>query len=79
MLSEISIVLLEIDFDADNQDDIVRTFKKLSYLMRKRNIELSQTKELLCEGKIEYTKIFEILVKLTLIIRNHIPNFGVLG
>ena len=79
MLSERSIVLLEIDFDADNQDDIVRTFKKLSYLMRKRNIELSQTKELLCEGKIEYTKIFEILVKLTLIIRNHIPNFGVLG
>jgi len=27
---ERSIVLLDIDFDAENQDDIVRTVKKLS-------------------------------------------------
>jgi hypothetical protein len=38
---ERSVVLLDIDFDAENQDDIVRTVKKLSNLMRKRNIELS--------------------------------------
>ena len=31
---------------------IVRTVKKLSNLMRERNIELSQAKELLCGGKI---------------------------
>ena len=48
-----SIVLLEIDFDADNQDEIVRTVKKLSDLIRERNIELSLTKELLCRGKID--------------------------
>ena len=34
------MVLLEIDFDAHNQDDIVRTIKKLSDLMRDRNIDL---------------------------------------
>ena len=50
---------MEIDFDADNQDDIVRTVKKFSDLMHKRNIELSQTKELLCGGQIERTKIVE--------------------
>jgi hypothetical protein len=33
------VVLLEIDFDTDNKDDIVRTVKKLSDLMRERNIE----------------------------------------
>ena len=48
LTGERSVVLLEIDFDADNQDDIVRTVKKLSDLMRERNIELSQAKELLC-------------------------------
>ena len=41
--NEKSVVLLDIDFDAENQDDIVRTIKKLSDLMRERNIELSKT------------------------------------
>ena len=50
---ERSVVLLDIDFDAENQDDIVRTVKKLSDLMRERNIELSKAKELLCGGKID--------------------------
>ena len=44
---------MEIDFDADIQDDIVRTFKKLSDLMRERNIELSQAKELFYGEKID--------------------------
>ena len=38
LTGERSVVLLEIDFDADNQDDILRTVKKLSDLMRERNI-----------------------------------------
>ena len=59
LTGERSVVLLEIDFDDDNQDDIVRTVNKLSELMRERNIELSQAKELLCGGKIERTKIVE--------------------
>ena len=59
LTGERSVVLLEIDFDADNQDDIVRTVKKISDLMRERNIELSQAKELLCGGKIERTKIIK--------------------
>tara|TARA_B100001093_G_scaffold232387_1_gene222791 strand:+ start:35 stop:553 length:519 start_codon:yes stop_codon:yes gene_type:complete len=50
---ERSVVLLEIDFDADNQDNILRTVKKLSDLMRERNIVLSQPKELICGGKID--------------------------
>ncbi len=37
LIGETSLVLLEIDFDADNQDDIVRTFKKLSNIMHERN------------------------------------------
>jgi len=37
---------LKIDFDADNQDDIVRTVKKLSDLMRESNIELSKAKRI---------------------------------
>ena len=37
---ERSVVLLDIDFDADYQDNIVRTVKKLSDLIRERNIEL---------------------------------------
>tara|TARA_A100001011_G_scaffold215771_1_gene223715 strand:- start:531 stop:800 length:270 start_codon:yes stop_codon:yes gene_type:complete len=45
---ERSLVLLDIDFDAENQNDIVRTVKKLSDLMRERNIELSKAKELIC-------------------------------
>ena len=48
---ERSVVLLDIDFDVENQDDIVRTVKKLSNLMHERNIELPQAKELLCGGK----------------------------
>ena len=44
---------MEIDFDADNQDDIVRTVKKLSDLIHERNIELSKAKELICGGKID--------------------------
>ncbi len=50
---ERSVVLLEIDFNAEYQDDIVRTVRKLSDLMRERNIELSKAKELLCGGKID--------------------------
>ena len=50
---ERSVVLLDIDFDAESQDEIVRTVKKLSNLMRERNIELSQASELLCGGKID--------------------------
>ena len=50
---ERSVVLLDIDFNAEYQDDIVRTVRKLSYLMRERNIELSKAKELLCGGKID--------------------------
>ena len=53
LTSKRSVVLLEIDFDADIQDDIVRTFKKLSDLMRERNIELSQAKELFGGEKID--------------------------
>ena len=44
---ERSVVLLDIDFNAEYQDDIVRTVRKLSDLMRERNIELSKAKELL--------------------------------
>ena len=51
LTGERSVVLLEIDYDVENQDDIVRTAKKLSDLMRERNIELSQAKELVLEGK----------------------------
>ena len=49
---ERSVVLLDIDFEAENQDHIVRTFKKLSDLIRERNIELSKAKELLCGRKL---------------------------
>ncbi len=42
-----------IDFDAEYQDDIVRTIRKISDLMRERNIELSKAKEFLCGGKID--------------------------
>ena len=49
---ERSVVLLDIDFDAENQDDIVRTVKKLSDLMRERNIELSKAKEFLLVEKL---------------------------
>ena len=34
---ERSVVLLDIDFEADNQDEIVRTVKRLSELMPERN------------------------------------------
>ena len=53
LTGERSVVLLEIDFYADNQDDIMRTVKKLSDLMRERNIELSQEKELFFGEKID--------------------------
>jgi len=43
---------LGIDFDAKYQDDIERTLKKLSDLMRERNIKLSKAKELPIGGKI---------------------------
>ena len=33
LTAERSVVLFEIDFDAENQDDIVRTVKKLLDLM----------------------------------------------
>ena len=50
---ERSVVLLDIDFNAEYQDDIVRTVRKLSDLMRERNIELSKTKELFCWGGVK--------------------------
>ena len=50
---ERSVVLLDIDFEADNQDEIVRTVKRLSELMRERNIDLTKAKELICVGKID--------------------------
>ena len=40
-----SVVLLEIDFDDDNQDHIVRTANKISDLMRESNIDLAIEKE----------------------------------
>ena len=46
LFGERSVVLLDIDFDAENQDDIVRTVKRLSDLMCERIIELSKAKEL---------------------------------
>ncbi len=39
---ERSVVLLDIDFHIKNQDDIVRTVKKLSNLMRQRNVDLAK-------------------------------------
>ena len=51
LFGERSVVLLDIDFNAEYQDDIVRTVRKLSDLMRERNIELSKAKELLSGGK----------------------------
>ena len=41
---ERSVVLLDIDFDAEYQDESVRTVRKLSDLMRERSIELSKAK-----------------------------------
>ena len=79
LTGERSVVLLEIDFDADNQDYIVRTVKKLSDLMRERNIELSQAKELLLEEKLNGQKLFKRLGDLTLNIGNNISTFGGIG
>ena len=42
---------MDIDFEADNQDEIVRTVKRLSEIMLKRNIDLANEKELICGGK----------------------------
>ena len=42
---------MEIDFDAEYQDDIVRNVKKHSDLMSEGNIELSKGKELIYSGK----------------------------
>ena len=39
LFGERSVVLLDIDFDAENQDEIVRTVKKLSDLMCERIIK----------------------------------------
>ncbi len=49
--SKRSVVLLDIDFEADNQDEIVRTVKRLSDIMLERNIDLANAKELICGGK----------------------------
>ena len=43
---ERSVVLLDIDFDADNQDEIVGNVKRHSELMWERNIELSKAKRI---------------------------------
>ena len=50
---ERSVVLLDIDFDAENQDYIVRAVKKLSDLIRERNIELSKLKNYSELGKLK--------------------------
>ena len=34
LTGESSVVLLNIDFSTENQDDIVRTFKKISYFLK---------------------------------------------
>ena len=41
---ERSVVLLDIDFDAENQDDIVRTVKKLSELIREKILNYQKQK-----------------------------------
>ena len=43
---------MDIDFDADNQGEIVRTVKKLKELVRERNINLVKAKELIFVGKL---------------------------
>ena len=53
-----SIVLLEIDFDAEYQDYIVSAVRKLSDGMYQRNIVLSNAKESLCGGKIDDKQAF---------------------
>ena len=52
LTGERSVVLLDIDFDVEKQDKILRTIKKISDLMREINIELSKAKELLFGGKL---------------------------
>ena len=54
---ERSVVLLDIDFNAEYQDDIVRTVRKISELMRERNIELPRAKEILCGRKFDNDKV----------------------
>ena len=44
LTGERSVVLLDIDFEADNQDEIVRTVKRLSEIMLERNIDLANAK-----------------------------------
>ena len=44
---------MDIDFGTENQDDIVRTIKKLSDLIRERNIELSKAKRITLWRKID--------------------------
>ena len=43
-------MLLDIDFDSENQDKIERHVKKLSDIQRERNVELIKAKELLSGG-----------------------------
>ena len=51
--SERSVILLDIDFDAENQDVIISTEKKIEKLMQERNIDLAKAKELICGGRID--------------------------
>jgi hypothetical protein len=57
---------------------MVITIKKISDLMRQRNIELSQAKEFLYRGNCK-DKIIDNLGDLTLNIENNSPNFGGMG
>ena len=49
---ERSVVLLDIDFDAEYQDDIVRTIRKLSDLMRKKILNYQKQKNYFVVGKL---------------------------
>ena len=58
--SERSVVLLDIDFDVDNQDEIIRTIKRLSELMHERNFDLAKAKELICGSKLVIAYLIKI-------------------
>ena len=51
LTGERSVVLLDSDFDAENQDEIVRTLKKLSDLMLKEILNYFRQKNFFLEGK----------------------------
>ena len=58
---ERSVVLLDIDFNAEYQDDIVRTVRKLSDLMRERNVELDTVMSLSLIKRVS-SKIYKVFI-----------------